>query len=160
MSATSTVTTVSTKSDVNTAIVDTTSDGKKESRHMKREARKERKRSRDAKKKAKLDPMGGKTIQEYIDELSLDEPITAYIIDLFYYFYSRKTTFRKGEKNKLMFCKNIVKKEILNPTKISRSLSTYANLVPDDIGFYEIKHMEKAIEKIIHIRENRDDLFN
>ena len=151
--------TVSIKSDVNTAI-DITSDEKKDTLLRKREARKERKRSRDAKKKAKLDPMGGKTIQEYIDDLSIDEPITAFIIDLFYYFYNHKTTFKKGEKDKLAYCKNIVKKEILTPTKISRSLSTYANLVTDDAKIHEIKYMEKAINKIILIREYSDDLFN
>ena len=50
-----------------------------------------------------------KTIKEYIEELSIDESITAYIIDLFYYFYNHKTTFKKGEKDKLAYCKNIVK---------------------------------------------------
>ena len=159
MAAASSVTTVSIKSDVNTAI-DITSDEKKDTLLRKREARKERKRSRDAKKKAKLDPMGGKTIQEYIDDLSIDEPITAFIIDLFYYFYNHKTTFKKGEKDKLAYCKNIVKKEILTPTRISRSLSTYDNIIKDDTEIHDLKYMEKAINKIILIRENRDDYFN
>tara|TARA_B100000902_G_scaffold370885_1_gene396384 strand:- start:62 stop:538 length:477 start_codon:yes stop_codon:yes gene_type:complete len=151
--------TVSIKSDVNTAI-DITSDEKKDMLLRKREARKKRKRSRDAKKKAKLDPLNGKTIVEFIEELSYDEPITAFIIDLFYYFYNHKTTFKKGEKDKLAYCKNIVKKEILSPTRISRSLSTYDNIIKDDTEIHELKYMEKAINKIILIRENRDDLFN
>lgn len=151
--------TVSIKSDVNTAI-DITSDEKKDTLLRKREARKERKKSRDAKKKAKLDPLNGKTIVVFIEELSYDEPITAFIIDLFYYFYNHKTTFKKGEKDKLAYCKNIVKKEILSPTRISRSLSTYDNIIKDDTEIHELKYMEKAINKIILIRENRDDLFN
>ena len=68
--------------------------------------------------------------------------------------------FKKGEKDKLAYCKNIVKKEVLTPTKISRSLSTYDNIIKDDTEIHDLKYMEKAINKIILIRENRDDLFN
>ena len=147
---------VSTNSEDN-MIIDIDSIEKKKSKNTKRN---EKKAARKRKKLAKNDPLEGHTFQEYIVILSDNEPIVAHIINLFYYYYNNKTTFKKIEKDKLGVCKIVVKKELVKNTKVSKSLSTYSKLPKTAKEYYDTKYMDKAILKIIDIKEFRDDLFN